>query len=61
MSRTPLGFFDARDPMAREEAIEITNRIRVQAGGEPITEAEIAASHARLDALITAEITSEND
>lgn len=48
--RVPLGFFDASGGLDRERAIEITNRIRLAAGGEPLTEAEIAAADARFAA-----------
>lgn len=48
--KKPLGIFDVSGGLTREQAIEITNRIRVQAGGDPLTEAEIAESDARIAA-----------
>lgn len=58
-NKQPLGIFDVSGGLTREQEIEIVNRIRVQAGGQPLTEEEIAESEAELAAELANEVNDE--
>lgn len=56
MDKQPIGIFDIREGLDRDTEIAVVNAIRMQAGGEPLTEEEIAAE----EALLAQEFQEEN-